>query len=467
LYADLTSVIVGQKGYGKTYLLEKLHARLDGQVYTSQIEADSVMTPAQLEKSISLQLGLSWQNSEQSLVDKINSSLEQRILLTVDDAHLLSLYCLDFLLGLVSQLNQQQNLIYIVLAGEANLAKKLNATPALKANPNLCVVFELQAIEEQETKLLISDYNSLPIEKVDILFDAQKITYFWQLSHGNPGELYTQLQRWMNETKSEGNTEQIKQEKLKPKRQYLLSAVYSIFALILVLALVFQDEINNAITPDITIKETPRPQKIKLKTKTASQAEVVSINETVDSLEGDNEKIKVESNDNEEKRKLEIDDNAVTSANELHMESLDTSNKRAIENTDGKTEVKLTPKDNVKQPSNISQPNIEVKVVPVLTADEEMLLAMDQAFFTLQWMGVSRLSSAEAFKNKHPQKDNMFIFRRVLKDKYLYVVVSGQYSSRVDAENTRAIYKKRGYPGSPWVKSLKAVQKEISEHDNK
>ena len=130
LFADLTSVIVGHKGYGKSFLLEQLHKRLDGQVYVSQIQADSVMTPAQLEKSISLQLGLSWQASEQSLVEKINSTLEQRILLTVDDAHLLSLYCLDFLLGLVNKLNEQQNLIYIVLAGESNLAKKLNATPA-------------------------------------------------------------------------------------------------------------------------------------------------------------------------------------------------------------------------------------------------------------------------------------------------------------------------------------------------
>jgi type II secretory pathway predicted ATPase ExeA/septal ring-binding cell division protein DamX len=479
LYADLTSVIIGSKGFGKSFLLKELHSRLDGQVYISQIEADSVMTPAQLDKSISLQLGLSWQENGQSLLDKISESLEQRILLTVDDAHLLSLYCLDYLLGLMSQLNEQQNLFFIVLAGEATLAKKLNATPKLKSNPNLCVVFELQPFEESETKLLISDFNATTENKIDKLFDTQKISYFWQLSHGNPAELSDLLMRWKLETNSQLSSEQLDNENQRPKRQIILSVVYSIFALILVFALIYQDDINKALEPDIAKELKPDRANSKLKLRSKSSAELglselasakkkteqnnkTGLTEVEQLTSTDKKELKVTNNPVE---KVIADDAYVQELEKLELIERELAAQKLTENS-VQEKIKLKSKNVVNTHRNQSEDVSVVDKNSLLTNDENKLLKINSQYYTLQWMGVSSLESAEVFKKKHPQKDHMLIFRRKLGDKFLFVLVSGQFESRVTAENSKTIYKKQGYPGNPWVKSIKAVQTEINEHNN-
>ncbi|TQV88951.1 AAA family ATPase [Aliikangiella coralliicola] len=483
LYADLACVIIGQKGIGKSFFLEQIHSRVSGQVSLSQIEAESVMTQAQLEKSISLQLGLSWQESEESLLDKIAASLEQRVLLTIDNAHLLDQSCLDFLMGLATrQLAAKQTLLYMVLTGESDLAEKLNDTPSLKYDPNICVVFELKPIEEQETKFLIAQFQSIDPGTAEALYDEQKLQYFWQLSKGIPGDLKYQLTRWLEQTEVKTKPE----KELSSIKKYSLSAVYVVLAVTLVFALIYQDEINQMITPDTANQKTASSKSEQALNSNSKEPqsdkeyggiEQAATNKS-ESQQGDladstedksqNRKSKLPT---EEEGLLRNPDPKQEPAKET--ESGEIAKKTSVVNTTkigskDESSGTDTSKSEVSQNKSENQAGVaeveKKKSLPAssISDDERKLMGMDDARFTLQWIGVSKLEAAENFRQQHPLKESMLIFRRNQSTGILYLIVSGQFNSRIDADNAKAVYLKRGYSGKPWVKSLKAVKQEIA-----
>ena len=77
-------------------------------------------------------------------------------------------------------------------------------------------------------------------------------------------------------------------------------------------------------------------------------------------------------------------------------------------------------------------------------------------------MGLSSLESAIKVKDAHPLNQGLLVYRRKNKSGYLYLIVGHIYNSKLDADNAKVIYAQRGYSGKPWVKSIKAVQTEIS-----
>jgi len=467
LYADLTSIIVGRKGIGKSFFLNQLLLRLDGQVYVSQIEATSVLTPTQLEKSISLQLGLSWQETDKSLLEQISTNLSQRILLIIDDAHLLSLDCLESLLSLVnlSETNNQ-NPVYLVLAGESNLANKLNETLALSQNPNLCVVFELQPVEVSETKNLFADFQSLQVDKIETLYDEQKLNNFWQLSHVIPGDLEFQLNRWLKEIKINNEVKIKEIDRLDdtahslPKKQYLLAVGYILLACILVLALIYQDEINGVITPneEFSIKTPDSSDYLESQESKVNTTSQVNSNELLNDkdefITGLTSSKVVNNKENNEQVKSENNIENLVASDEAKASLIE------ININDGNKSGNIQQQENevVENFQNFDKTLEQIK----FSQQEKKLLAMRDSLFTLQWMGVSSLKAAQKVRDNHPLKESMLIYRRVHKDNYLYLIVGGFYNNHVEADNAKAIYAQRGYPGSPWIKSIETVKQEVN-----
>ena len=81
-------------------------------------------------------------------------------------------------------------------------------------------------------------------------------------------------------------------------------------------------------------------------------------------------------------------------------------------------------------------------------------------------MGLSKAQAAGEYKINHPLANKMTIYRRTTNGQLLYLVISDQFLSRMLADVAKAEYKKRGYPGSPWVKSMASVKKEIVTYRN-
>jgi len=485
LYADLASVILGEDGIGKSFFIGQLHARLAGSVYSVQIEADPQMTLAQFEKTICLQLGLSWQDSAGGLIEKIESDLDQRVLVTIDSAQRLSHSMLEFLVSLVlQQFSSRKTSVYFVFVGQAALAEKIAETAALKENPQICVVFELKPFEVHECKNLIAYFQSLDLGTTEALYDEQKQKYFWQLSHGVPGELQKQLERWLEATR--------KKEPVTPKnpakRQYWLATIYASLAAILISALIYQKEINQLITPSSSTTDNPQNllkpglanQNSALGTRLEAKADQVAKSEKA----AEDEKIIGE-------KKIPVD--LIVDTSERPSESppasrnkrLQEENRKELRGDETTKKAKLATAAQEK-PGELASDKIESNKVSdaiastktgaltdrsevslldqssYLSADEAALASMKDSAFILQWIGVSRLESAKAFVDKHPLKSSMKIFRRKNNTGYLYLVTSGNYSSRAGAVSDGKRYQKQGYPGKPWVKSAKAVKSDIA-----
>lgn len=462
LYADLACVVVGEKGIGKSFLLDRVRERVRSEVFVSEIQADPNLTAIQFEQSICLQLGLGWQDKSVPLLKKIESELARRVLLTVDDAHLLSPDCLQYLMeNAARQLLSKKTNMFILLAGEANIASKLSETSILKENPNICALFELLPIDESETKHLVADFQAVDLGSVEALYEPQKLNYFWQLSKGNPGELAHHVERWVSQDENKDTTES---KRTKPFTSYFVSLGYGAIAGLLILALIYQDEINQVIAPsdNSPVKEAGKTESLKAEN---NRKEIISNSNKTVNLPKNDAKHKELGTALlvEEKDKGRGAENVVQTAQESskidNAIQLPSEHKKDPKvNKESQTSSKSISSEGEYKTSQIAA---KQKVLGP-NGDEAKLLEMADSLFTLQWVGLSSLQAAKKYRNGHPLKSNMLIFKRQSGDGFLYLVVSGQFNAKVDAENARSIYQKRGYPGKPWIKSIAAVKKEIN-----
>lgn len=529
-YANLASVVIGESGLGKTFLIKSLCLRLKNQVDLVKVDAEKISEQIEIDQKIIKQLDLNTNSLKEWLENKVSSTQTQlefnKILLVIDNAHILTEECLDYLLSLAKVItNQNQNLIYLLLVGESELAPKLNATPVLKQQPDFCVVFELQPIEIDETRHLIADFQDLDVEAAELLYDSQKFEFFWKLSRGIPGKLHYQLHRWLTETEKNNEPYQKIEDENKKNNQLILSIGYSCLALLLILVLVYQDDINELFLteennqPEIEFIELPLPQNAPSQ-KTLNQQtidndlgdsnsdennsegkslsdkllaekgligkEAPSVLLTDNTTEFDAEKLKF-NDKTSQKTKVSQNTNAFqeggnqeaakTEITDLNVVDETRKPKNLIQNNDGDTSISSQPKrvtDIAKKPIEADQVKQESKKIsevleksePIaegfqLMQGERALLTKQQSGFLLQWVAVSQLESAKRFVYKHPLKDQMFIFRRKQKAGYFYLVASGDYQTRLLADEARASFTLKGYPGNPWIKSFKSVQQDI------
>ena len=465
-FSQLVAVIVGAKGLGKTFLISQLHQRLDEEVVIASIDASYAMSEDQLVKTISLQLGLSWQDSNDDLTQRIKSTHSQKVLVTIDNAHLLSPTCVEFILMLnQSQLSQAESFLFILLAGEKNLPNLISQTSCYTQNPDMCVVFELEPIQQLEAKLVAGSFSHPNSAMLEELKDNKKLDYFWQISKGNPAELNYHMSRWLDDH----FPTEIVEVASGTTGTYFKSVIYTLLAISLVSMLVFQDEINSLFTttPPLVVENTTEsatalqeserfeenPSKVDSSTEQPFELEGVANNaKQADSPVPVNE-AKESVND---KLKAKTQDTDLVTENELKIgsESAQKRKTKAINSVIDSTQLPIT-----------AQPTSEVETIPKpsieLTQQEKALLNFESSHFVLQWAGVSSLNAAQQYKQAHTAKSQMSIYRRNNNDKTLFLIISDVYSNRALAEFAKNDYLAKGVKEKPWVKPLSAVQKEI------
>ena len=484
LYADFCALVIGERGIGKTFFLDQLVKRLESQVCLSQIDAVPDLTFPQLEQSVSMQLGLAWQGS-QPLVERIAERIEQRVLVCIDNAHFLSPNCLDKLMEVVkAQLDSNSVQVFFVMTGEASLAEKLNHSSVLQSNPNCCVVFELEAIAQNETKYLIAQFQSIDVGTAEALYDEQQLNYFWQLSKGIPIELQYQLNRWLSEKSVK--TELTATPSVPKKMNYWPTIGYASAAIGLIVVLFYQDAINELFNEPSNL-EVAQEQSL----------DDQSSNDLTERLSNENELVKNTQNGDIDDSAQARDSQSIPATERLTInppDSAGTSNAALVEaeTNDSTRNDQLTEKANdadvlgdfLKEklteeqvvsstvssnpvPASISKNestallNENSNSSAKFSADESKLLEANDEQFALQWVVVSSLESANRFRSEHPLSEQMMIFRRKKNSGFLYFVISGRYNSAIDAENAATVYARREYPGKPWKKSFKSIKKDI------
>lgn len=464
-YANLVSVIIGASGLGKTFVIDQLIERVSKQQLTIiNIDASANLTQFQLSAKIKSQLSDNPDSLQEHFTQQAKSENSQRVLLILDNAHLMPEQHLDFLLSLARiQQAEQKSPLYLLLAGEPSLAATLNETTTLKQHPQTCVVFELDKFTEDESKHLIADFLSLDVASVEANYDEQKLNFFWQLSKGNPGKLKKQIQRWVDETafNQQGDV------KTNKRKQYLLAVVYSSIALVLILVLVFEQEVNQAIDPQkqpIAIELNIDDQLITQKPKQQPKQQPKLIKEI-------DQPVKQKT-----QQEIPLDSNNKQQLEPKQLEPTEPVKKAPIpQQPSVPVQQQSTNEKPLQQKAAVEKIASEKAKTPVKSAtteefsfskDELTLLTKNNTDFTLQWIALSRLDAAVAYKNKHPLKQQLLIYRRKINNNIMYLVVSGEYKSKQQADSAKAEYLLKGHKEKLWIKSFAAVKKEIGALKN-
>jgi len=456
-FSQLVAVIVGDKGVGKSFLLEQLLLRSQGDVSAARIDASLAMSVEQLAKAISLQLGLSWDGNSIPLEQRINNELEQKAFIAIDDAHLLSEDCLNYLLKLnQNQLSLPESVLFIMLVGQDSLPAMIESTHVFSQHHEMCVVLTLEPIEKNETQAMVASLGHCDFEHVETLFDDKKLHYFWQLSKGNPSELDYHISRWLQENNP------IQQVELTNQPQGTLgkSIFYGLLVILLSSVLVYQEEINHWIN-----QESKKPaNKIE---KTSKQADD-KVKQTLEENQAELEPATTQQakNNQAEHRNNLSKNTSVPSMNSVQENQSKANIDKSIKVVSGTS---ISSQSNeMATPESLNQgdktPLPIVKKTPKkiqLNEAENWLLTQPAESFSLQWVGLSQQQSAKDFVAQHPLSNKLKIYRRITKGKTLYLVVSGSFASRESAAEAVKSYQKQGIKASPWVKPIEAIQSEI------
>ena len=458
-FSQLVAVLVGEKGIGKSFTLECLQSRLADEVCIAHIDASIEIQEEQLRNVICMQLGIHFEPTDnfERIESSIRSNLKKKALITIDNAHLLSNECLNSLLLLnQNQINHQESVLFLLLSGDESLPKNISFTETFKKHQEMCVVFQLEAIEKSEVSSLVAAINQQDLESVEEAYGEKQLDYFWQLSKGIPAELEYQVSRWNSEQEEAEIVPLIKEESTS---SYGKASLYFLVAAFFSIILFYQDEINELITPQSSVEDKEVKSKSIKSTKSHKNAEIVKRKKkkVKTDIEVDKNKGTISTTNlkkNEKKLELKNNDEKKTDIAELEQPQV-------VKNTleDKEKAIKLSVDTSIKKV--VITPVIE-KPKSRLTKDEAYLVSRQRSTYTLQWIGVSKLSNAKEFKNSHPLSSTLFIYRRKQSEnKVLYLVVGGIYSSHKEASDSKEKFKQLGYNGTPWVKSLSAIKKEI------
>lgn len=480
-FSQLVAVLVGARGLGKSFLIEQLNGRLKDEVAIANVDASMAMSDDQLDKTISLQLGLSWQESNSDLASRISNTHSEKVLITIDNAHLLSASCLEFLLKLnQEQLSDKQSSLFILLAGESNLPALINKTPTFTLHPEMCVVFEVEPIQQSETRAIIDSFSHPNSEVLKELKSGSKLDYFWQLANGNPAELNYHMSRWLDEH----SPTQIVQigTKLKPNA-ILKAVVYSFLAITLSTMLVYQDEINQWISPTTDESKAlsdkaynnDTPGRAEGAKQQKSNKQAVVQKKTIEQPKTDANNVESQTDINQQFENELAEDEKLNDSKEAtpnDTEDFKTGQSKIAEQGHSEKSRKT------KKTNDISASSIEEQVqpapeastslkenTPILTQDEQFLIAQESSWFVLQWAGVSSLGAAQRYRDAHIAKDQMHVYRRANKGGTLFMIVSDHFSNRALAEFALNDYLQQGVKEKPWIKSLGLVHKEIRQFE--
>ncbi len=483
-FSQLVAVLVGATGLGKSFLIQKLQQRLSQDVIMVNVDASLAMTQQQLEKTISLQLGLSWGDSSTNLAVQIKNDLSQKVLITVDDADLLSIQCLNYIL----QLNQEQqtfqeSVLFVLLVGADKLASHVSDTEIFKQHQDICVVFQIEPILQEETQAIVSAFNDHTLNGVVEPCEDKKLSYLWQLSKGNPGELNYHLSRWQEKFLPT----EVVEITVDDKTSYIKASLYILFAVSLLMVLFYQQEINGWInkqekTQEYSIKEiVSKTEKLSDNKKTMAKRKIASERNEESIFKNKHDKTKkIIDNVASTQVKLESNDEIGELIQTIEMEEnkkIESSKKIAkIENTkkksvntdllDGDLSDRDLPDSNLQDLDSELELELETEIeknIPILSEDEIFLQQQSDNLFMLQWVGLSQLEAAKKYKLNHSLNLQLYVYRRNNNDKLLYLVISGPHPTHAAAAKAIKEYKLKGYKNTPWVKSMKAIKKEIKD----
>jgi type II secretory pathway predicted ATPase ExeA len=191
-FADGFVVITGEIGSGKTTLIETFLREIDQDVVVAQINQTQI-TPVEFLQAMLVQFGFSpFKMRKAELLATINEFLiEQyskgrKVLLIVDEAQNLSQKVLEELRLLSGVETTRQKVLHIILAGQPELADKLDAPELVQLMQRVRLRFHLTALTEPDTTEYVRHRLRVAGAGDRELFEPETFPVIYRYTGGTP-----------------------------------------------------------------------------------------------------------------------------------------------------------------------------------------------------------------------------------------------------------------------------------------
>ena len=194
--SELLLIVTGERGSGKTSLLQHFIDMGDETWRSCVIDANAMLNPEQLLIQIaegfglpqdSVNFGSGLEMLKKRLVEMKRSELIS--LLIIDDAHELPAASLTMLMKLSELSDANEGLLRIVLFSEPRLIELLNATAFTDVRYRITHTLEMPALNEQDTINYIQHRLAVAGLKDDSAFSQAQLKKIYRLSGGIPGKI--------------------------------------------------------------------------------------------------------------------------------------------------------------------------------------------------------------------------------------------------------------------------------------
>lgn len=253
-YSDLLLMVTGERGSGKSALMQRLLHSLDEQWQVCQVDANTMMDAEQLLFQIAR--GFAVENLPQTSA-QLQEQLYQRLaslhergkvpLLVVDDAHELPQDALEMLFQLADVETSGGKLVRIILFCEPQIKTMLDSPAIASLRDRITHSMEMPHLNEAETAEYIK--HRLAVSGFDGTspFTPKMIKKIYKGSQGLPAKINVLA----HESLEQGDIaveEDIPEEVYTPARERRITPLHmllgGVVVIIVALVLVFQDDIN-------------------------------------------------------------------------------------------------------------------------------------------------------------------------------------------------------------------------------
>lgn len=256
-YSNLLLLIIGERGIGKTSLMQRflLEANPDWQI--CQIDANTMMGPDQLLYEITQGFGLAAPPRDSAtLQDTLYQQLvqlqnkNQEPILIIDDAHELPLEAIEALFLLADVEGRHGILLRILLFCEPLINTMLDRPEIRSLRDRVTHSLEMPHLTEEQTAEYIHHRLTVAGMTTSNPFTLKDIHHIYKLSDGIPAKVNETCHIILNE--GEGITDPLFTDANNSDKNRSFSTQYIVTTIILILLaiLFFQKEINNAFNPD-------------------------------------------------------------------------------------------------------------------------------------------------------------------------------------------------------------------------
>lgn len=271
-YADLLLVVKGERGVGKTALLQQLLERARDHWMTCVVTANPLTTRDQLLSEFGHQLGLDLRSVE---FDELQAVIEERlaalqragrvVLLIVDDAHALAVPVLDLIMHLFGLRGEAGKLVRVLLFAEPALDETLQS-PALRSlRQQVTHTLDVAPFTPEQTGEFLAHYFRASERGDQLPLPPAAIQHAYDQSTGNPAAILALAPTLSPIPEADAAKTAERRPWRFPwllhPRMLLVAAV----AVVLVLTLLFQGSINQFVADgNKEIVETDKPGVVPL-----------------------------------------------------------------------------------------------------------------------------------------------------------------------------------------------------------